>query len=206
MYLVIMMRIILASKSPYRKELLKRLGIEFECVNSHLDENLLKSEIKDPVKLTQALALEKAKIVAKEYNDAVVIGSDQVAHLGQEILGKTGSYEGSIEQLLKLQGKNHELITSYAIIFKGKELVRTNKTTLTMRRLDISQIKKYLSNDNPIDCAGSYKLELNGISLFKNIETSDHTAIIGLPLIELGNDLNDLGISIPPIQGVKGCL
>jgi septum formation protein len=68
-----------------------------------------------------------------------------------------------------------------------------------MRSLDISQIKKYLSTDNPIDCAGSYKLELNGISLFNKIETSDHTAIIGLPLIQLANDLNDLGHCIPPI-------
>ncbi len=193
-----MKKIILASKSPYRKQLLQRLGIEFETQNSNYDEGPLKKSISDPVELTQRLAIEKAKIIAKDNKDSIIIGSDQVAHINGEILGKTGSYDASVEQLMKLQGKTHELITSYVIIYAGKEVIRTNTTTLIMRKLNVEQVKKYLSIDNPIDCAGSYKLELNGISLFSEIKTTDHTAIIGLPLIQLATDLIDLGLSIPP--------
>lgn len=194
----IMKRIILASKSPYRKQLLTRLGIQFDCIDSGLDESILKAQINNPIELTRALALEKARKVAKLHPQALIIGSDQVCHLDGEILGKTGSLEGSFEQLMKLQGKKHELVTSYVIIDGEEELINTNITELYVRNLNENQVKKYLSVDNPIDCAGSYKLELNGISLFKQIKTVDQTAIVGLPLISLAEDLNKLGYSIPP--------
>jgi septum formation protein len=193
-----MNRIILASKSPYRKQLLKRLGLEFDCIDSGLNESIIKAQISDPIELTRALSLEKARIIAKKHPDALIIGSDQVCHINGEILGKTGSLEGSMIQLMKLQGKKHELVTSYAIITTNEEIIKTNITTLHVRPLNEAQVKKYLSADNPIDCAGSYKLELNGISLFNKIETEDQTAIIGLPLICLANDLNRLGHIIPP--------
>ena len=191
-------KIILASKSPYRKQLLARLGIEFECMPSSFDEAPLKQLIADPKELTAKLALEKANIVAQSHPDTLVIGSDQVAHLEGEILGKTGSYDGSVQQLLKLSGKTHELITSYIILYQGKIVGYTDITQLKMRKLSEEQIKKYLTHDNPIDCAGSYKLELSGISLFEEIKTKDHTAIVGLPLIQLANDLIALGQEIPP--------
>ena len=113
------------------------------------------------------------------------------------ILGKTGSLDKSYEQLMKMQGQEHTLITSYCILSKDNEVIRTNITKLKMRSLNSLQVKNYLREDNPIDCAGSYKLELKGISLMEKIETSDHTAIVGLPLIMLGNDLSDLGHQIP---------
>ncbi|MAX67856.1 MAG: nucleoside triphosphate pyrophosphatase [Bacteriovoracaceae bacterium] len=193
-----MKRIILASNSPYRKALLERLGINFTCLNSNLDESILKEKIQDPQELTRQLALEKAKNIAKNHKEALVIGSDQVCHFKGQILGKTGNLEDSFKQLTYLQGHTHELITSYAIIDNNVEIVKTNITTLHMRELNDLQIKKYLSADNPIDCAGSYKLELNGISLFKKIETEDQTAIIGLPLLSLADDLISLGHTIPP--------
>lgn len=192
-----MQKIILASQSPYRKELLQRLGISFETVRSDFDESPLKKEIKDPVTLTRELALAKAKVVYQQRPDAIVIGSDQVCHINSHILDKPGSLEKSFQQLSKLSGEVHELITSYAILVKGSEVVRTNTTRLHMRDLNEGQINKYLRKDNPIDCAGAYKLELRGIALFKKIETEDHTAIIGLPLIELANDLIDFGVHIP---------
>ncbi len=193
-----MAQIILASKSPYRKQLLEQLGIEFDCMDAQIDEGLLKQTISDPVQLTRELALQKALAVSENRPNSLIIGSDQVCYFKGKIFGKTGSYEGSFAQLKILQGSPHELITSYVIINNEKRIFNTVKTTLYMRDLDDLQIKNYLSTDNPIDCAGSYKLEKKGISLFSKIETPDHTAIIGLPLIGLGNDLKKFGIVIPP--------
>ena len=197
-----MSRIILASKSPYRKALLNRLGIEFLGKNSGLDESGLKAKINDPIELTQELAKAKAKYLLENDESVsesdIIIGSDQVCHLEGEILGKTGSLEISEQQLTKMSGKTHELVTSYTILRNGVYITKTNITKLYMRNLTNNQIKKYLSVDNPIDCAGSYKLELNGISLFNKIETDDQSAIIGLPLICLSNELNKMGIQIPP--------
>lgn len=193
-----MNRIILASKSPYRKQLLQRLGLDFDCIDSGLDESIIKAQISDPIELTRALSLEKARIIAKLHKGSLIIGSDQVCHIEGKILGKTGSLDASFDQLMMLQGKKHELVTSYAIISDQGEIVKTNITTLYVRNLNEKQVKKYLSVDNPIDCAGSYKLELNGISLFNKIETDDQTAIVGLPLISLASDLDRLGHCVPP--------
>lgn len=192
-----MKRIILASQSPYRRDLLNKLNIDFDCMPSDFDESTLKREITDIPELTRQLAYKKAEIIANKHKDAIVIGSDQVCSFEGQILGKTGSIEKSFEQLQKMQGKEHQLITSYVIINNGNVKYKTNTTKLTMRSLSDEQIKFYLTLDNPVDCAGSYKLELNGISLFKKIETEDYTAIIGLPLISLANDLILEGIKVP---------
>lgn len=193
-----MKKIILASASIYRKELLQRLGIEFECVPANLDEDAYKAKISDPEKLAKTLAYEKAKAILDQYPDAIVIGSDQLGYIDNQILGKTGGMEASIEQLQLLSGRSHQLLTAYCIIDSNKSVIKLNKTTLKMRNLNDLQIKNYLSEDNPFDCAGSYKLELKGISLFEKIDTTDHTAIVGLPLIELGLDLESFGLIIPP--------
>lgn len=190
--------LILASKSPYRKELLERLGLSFRCVDPQYDEAPLKKLISNPEKLTQELSIGKAQAVLKLNQNSVIIGSDQVCHIEGEILGKTGSYEKSILQLEKLSGKKHELITSYAIMNNEKTIIKTNITQLFMRKLTTYQIKNYLSADNPIDCAGSYKLELKGISLMEKIITEDYTAIIGLPLISLANELTHFEFPVPP--------
>lgn len=196
-----MKKIILASKSPYRKELLQRLGTSFECQNSNVDEDILKSQIDDPIKLSVELSIAKAKSVQMDNPDAIIIGSDQICYFQGEMLGKTGSLDKSELLLQRLQGREHHLYTSYAIISGDALRTHTNKTTLKMRELSPEQIKKYLRDDNPIDCAGSYKLELKGISLFSEIRTDDSTAIVGLPLLKLGTDLNQMGIQVPANQG-----
>ena len=114
-----------------------------------------------------------------------------------EILGKAGDLDRAFNQLKRLSGKSHRLITSFCVLSNDNSYTKTVKTTLTMRKLKNEQIKKYLRFDNPIDCAGSYKLELKGISLFDKIETDDHTAIVGLPLLSLGTYLSSIGIPIP---------
>lgn len=195
-----MNRLILASSSPYKKELLSRLGIDFECIDSDVDEDLYKETTKDPLRLTQILAKKKAEAVYATRQDAVIIGADQVCCFQDMILGKTGSIEKSYEQLMLIQGQEHSLITSYCLLSQGTEVMRTNVTRLKMRPLTSEQIKSYLRLDNPIDCAGSYKLELKGISLMEEIDTTDHTAIVGLPLIMLGNDLNNYGFQVPAVS------
>lgn len=194
-----MAEIILASSSPYRKALLQRLGVEFSCVSPDLDEDAYKCVIKDPVKLAETLALEKARKITRLRPQAIVIGSDQLLDFEGEVLGKAGTSEKAFEQLTKLSGKTHQLITSYCVIHEGHNYIKTIVTTLKMRKLAQSAIKNYLISDNPIDCAGSYKLELKGIALFEKIDTEDHTAIVGLPLVSLGNYLNEIGVAIPPI-------
>lgn len=190
-------KLILASASPYKKELLMRLGVPFESVDSKIDENFYKQKNKDPIKLTQILATKKAEVLLNEFQDAVIIGADQICFFQGKILGKTHSIEKSYEQLMEMQNREHSLITSFCILSGDKKVIRTNTTTLKMRSLSSSQVKNYLIRDNPIDCAGSYKLELRGIGLFEDIKTDDHTAIVGLPLISLANELINIGFEIP---------
>jgi septum formation protein len=192
-----MRKIILASKSPYRKQLLERLDLDFLCENSEFDENYLKGNISDPYDLTRQLSIAKAKKVQKKFPNDIIIGSDQVCHFEGQNLGKTGSWEKSFEQLMQMNGKTHELFTSYAILYKDEVIIETNITKLKIKKLTEKQIKNYLSIDNPIDCAGSYKLELKGISLMDEILTDDETAIIGLPLLSLAKNLGEFGVSIP---------
>jgi len=193
-----MQKIILASSSKYRKELLLRLGLEFECISPDVDEDKYKDEIPDPIILAKVLGEKKAEAIAKDYPDAIIIGSDQLAHLDGTILGKTGNLENAVDQLMFLKGKTHELITSFTIIRGKEKLTYTDITKLTMKKLTKLQINNYLRHDNPFDCAGSYKLELRGISLFSRIVSEDHTAIIGLPLIALGEMLEKFGVQVPP--------
>lgn len=192
-----MKKLILASSSPYRKALLERLGLKFECISPDVDEDKFKDLIKDPIELAQTLAKEKAMAIAKSHPEAIIIGSDQLLHFEGQNLGKAGTLEKAFDQLKMLSGKSHQLVTSFCILHPEGEHLETNVTTLKMRNLSDAGIKNYLISDNPIDCAGSYKLELKGISLFEKIDTDDHTAIIGLPLLSVGSVLIGLGIEIP---------
>ncbi len=193
-----MKHVILASTSKYRKELLERLAIEFECMAPNVDEDLFKEKIADPTELAKILAKEKANAIAKNHPSAIVIGSDQLAECEGRILGKAPTEKEAFEQLNFLSGKEHKLITAFTVINNKEEISKVNTTVLRMKKLSPEQIKKYIQLDKPFDCAGTYKLELHGISLFDKIETTDHSAIIGLPLIELGNVLSQLGQLIPP--------
>ncbi len=193
-----MKNLILASTSKYRKELLLRLGHKFECLAPMVDEDQFKAIIKDPIELAQRLGLEKAKAIATKYPESIVIGSDQLAECEGLFLSKPKNFDNALKQLRFLNGKEHRLVTSFTVFFKGKSITKTNITTLTMRQLSDSQLEHYINKDEPYDCAGSYKLELHGISLFEKIETTDHSAIVGLPLIELANVLNELNFITPP--------
>lgn len=189
--------LILASSSKYRKELLARLGVSFSSISPDVDEDSYKAQGLAAVELAETLAFLKAEAILKLHPDACVIGSDQVAEIDGEILGKPHHREGAIKQLMLLQGLEHALVTSVCILTKDQKHIYTDRTFLRMRELTVAQIERYLDYDLPYDCAGSYKLESLGISLFKKIEGIDHTAIQGLPLMKVAEILNQLGLEIP---------
>lgn len=190
------MNIILASSSIYRKKLLSQLNIDFTCISADIDEDSYKEKIADHYELVQKLGFEKAKVIQKQNPDALIIGSDQLVSFGNEVLGKAAKHTHAIKQLEKLQGCEHKLLTSYTLLYKDQVITHTNTTLLKMRALTKENIEKYLLEDRPYDCAGTYKLELKGISLFEKIQTDDQTSIIGLPLIQLTTDLLSLGVNI----------
>lgn len=190
------MKLILASGSKYRASLLNKFDINFEQQSPDVDEDYYKDKIQDPKQLAIELAYQKSKNVFKNSDNALCIGSDQVACIGTEILGKPGNKKNAIEQLKKLNGKRHFLITAVCLLSKEHKIEFCDVTELSMHKLEESQICRYVDLDNPLDCAGSYKLEEHGISLFEEIKTNDHTAITGLPLIELSKHLMNCGFNI----------
>lgn len=191
-----MKKLILASTSRYRKELLNRLGIEFSCVAPDVDEYSYKNIHTDPVQLAQVLSKAKAEAVLARNPDSVVIGSDQVAHYGEKVLGKAGTIDKARDQLNTLVGNTHNLVTAVTICDSQRSMTFYDLTVLRMKKLSEGQINFYLSLDNPIDCAGSYKLEQYGIGLFDEIKSDDHTAIVGLPLIKTSQVLASFGIPV----------
>lgn len=185
--------LILASTSKYRGALLSQLGLPFEALAPGVDEDQLKSEDLSPTQLAMELARLKAHAVFSKRPDACVIGSDQVCMHNGELLSKPGTRDKAVGQLMKMQGSHHELITAVTLYFPKGELHFHNRTVLYMRPLTPEQIIRYVEDDMPLDCAGSYKLETKGIKLFEKIEMDDHTSIIGLPLIQLNNHLMKIG-------------
>ena len=188
--------LILASTSKYRGTLLAQLGYPFEAISPGVNEDQLKSKKYTPTQIATELAKLKALAVFKKRPEACVIGSDQVCVLNDELLSKPGSKENAILQLQKMQGIHHELITAVTILYPQGEINFHNRTLLFMRPLTLSEITRYVEEDLPLDCAGSYKLESKGIKLFEKIEMDDHTSIIGLPLIQLNNHLLKIGFPI----------
>jgi len=191
------MKLILASTSPYRAAQLERLGICFEKQDPQVDEEILKQAGLTPADLAEQLALEKARQVHQRFPEALVIGGDQLVSFEGKILGKPGSSERAVQQLLQLQGKRHELITAIAVLGPDFQETHTNHTLLTMRPLDEAAVRRYVEFDEPWNCAGAYKLESRGITLFESIHSSDHSAITGLPLLELTSLLSRAGLCIP---------
>lgn len=183
-------QLILASTSPYRQELLKKLSYPFVAMKPLIDEEKEKDPSLSPLALAQKLA--RLKALSLRGPQRVVIGGDQLVSFEGRILGKSHTPEKAVEQLWSMQGKTHELVTSVALITETDVIEFTNITQLSMRRLSRAQLERYVAQDNPIDCAGSYKIELHGIQLFEEIKTSDFTAIQGLPLIELNKHLEKL--------------
>ncbi|HEV3164163.1 MAG TPA: nucleoside triphosphate pyrophosphatase [Isosphaeraceae bacterium] len=189
--------LVLASTSPYRRALLERLGVPFRCVAPRVDEDAIKGIGLAPRELAERLALAKAMSLCALEPQATLIGSDQVVSFGGQAFGKPGSVLGAIETLAALAGRSHELITAVAVWHRGQVVTHTDRTILHMRPLDREEIERYVAADQPMDCAGAYKLEARGIALFDRIETEDQTAITGLPLIALTTILRGLGYRIP---------
>lgn len=193
------MRLVLASTSAYRRELLGRLGVAFETAAPDVDEGAWKGRGLAPREVARQLARAKAEAVARVVGDgATVIGSDQVCALGSETFGKPGTAARAGEQLARLAGRTHELLTAVCVVGPVHGAwEHTDVARLSMRALDAASIARYVAADRPLDCAGSYKLEARGIALFEKIECADHTAIVGLPLVALTLELVRRGWVLP---------
>jgi septum formation protein len=189
--------LILASTSPYRRQLLERLGIAFTTESPGVDEDAVKKKLKEPAEVVRTLAREKAQSIAGKHKNAIVIGCDQVAILESALLDKPGTAAAAAEQLQKLQGREHFLMTAVAIVHKGGVAEFVDTANLTMRKLTKAEIERYVAADEPVDCAGSYKIESRGIALFERIEASDQSSIMGLPLLKLCEELRKLGFQLP---------
>jgi septum formation protein len=158
---------------------------------------MLEEDQSDPSNLAARLALAKASSLLEAEPRAAIIGCDQVVSCGGRVLGKPMTATRAVEQLAAMAGRSHQLITVLAVIAEGRTYHHTDVTTLWLRPLPRDAIERYVAADQPLDCAGSYKLESRGIALFEKIESSDHTAITGLPLIALVSILRELGFAIP---------
>ena len=192
-------KLVLGSSSPYRKELLQRLGIPFECISADIDES--RKEGEPPQALCVRLAREKALKVKELAPEAIVIGSDQVAVLGECILGKPHTRERAIEQLSAMQGQTVYFLTALCVVGEKGEIFETMvPTVVTMKKLSQSTIEHYLDREQPFNCAGSAKIEKLGIALMKEVQSTDPTALIGLPLIETVNLLAKAGLEV--IDGI----
>lgn len=188
--------LILASTSRYRRELLARLRVPFECVPPDVDEAPLTMET--PAGLASRLARAKAQTVAARRPDAVVIGADQVAELDGQAIGKPGSHERAVEQLKRMSGRTVVFQTAVAVVrvhggFLAEVLV---PVAVRFRSLDEATIEAYLRAEQPYDCAGSAKSEGMGLALLEAVEADDPTALIGLPLIHTCRLLREAGIDV----------
>lgn len=194
-------RLILASTSVYRRTLLSRLMTNFESIAPGVDERDAVADLRDPELVATRLAALKAEAVFDRFPDATVIGSDQVATVDGEILGKPHTLENAVEQLMKLSGRTHRLLTAVHICGPTNSghvpVSFLNEVQLTMRSLTRMELARYVERDQPLDCAGSYKIEEAGIGLFESIQCSDFTSIIGLPLMDVSTELRRRGFSIP---------
>lgn len=190
------MEILLASTSPYRRQLLKRLRLNFRCVSPDVDETPLPDE--SPSALAERLARAKARSVAALHSGAIVIGSDQVATVNGRILGKPGKYEVAAEQLAYASGREVLFFTAVAVVCEGQnfEQFHVEPFTARFRTLKDKQIANYLRLDKPFDCAGSFKVESLGIALFEYLAGNDPTSLEGLPLIKLTELLAAAGIDV----------
>jgi septum formation protein len=190
-------RLVLASTSQYRRTLLERLGLPFTVAASNVDETALPGE--SPLDLVHRLARSKADAVAKRHARSLIIGSDQLAVCGREVLGKPGSGERAIAQLKALSGQRVVFHTAVHVVNSdtGGNEGHVDVTTVHFRSLSDDEIRRYVTKDRPYDCAGGFKAESLGITLFNRIESQDPTALVGLPLIWLAATLRKHGFSLP---------
>ncbi|HYA37323.1 MAG TPA: Maf family nucleotide pyrophosphatase [Candidatus Methylomirabilis sp.] len=190
------MKLILASSSPYRRELLERLKIPFEVIAPDVDESPRSGET--PEKLVERLAIEKARKIAGQIPGALVIGSDQVAVYDGQIVGKPHSHGKAAQQLRSASGKTVTLYTGLALVNADTQRVQCEVIPyrVAFRVLNEAQIESYLRREQPYSCAGSVKSEGLGIALLEKFEGDDPNTLIGLPLIRLVRMLENEGIKI----------
>jgi septum formation protein len=189
--------LILASASPYRKALLERFGIPFSVAPASVDESPLGGEA--PRAQVSRLASAKAHAVATQEPEAVVIGSDQLAVFGNQVMGKPGNAENAEAQLLRFSGQSVLFLTAVTVVCAatGFHCRETDETQVQFRQLSLREIRRYIAAEKPFDCAGGFKAEAMGIVLFRSIVSRDPTALIGLPLIELSIMLREAGFALP---------
>lgn len=191
-------KLILASSSAYRRELLSRLHLPFESIAPDIDESALPGELPEHTALR--LAQEKAAAIAKDHPESIIIGSDQVATLDGEQIGKPGNHQAALQQLQKMRGKQVVFHTALCLMDNRKNASNPNiqlqnvQTLVSFRDLGDEELDAYLHIEQPYDCAGSAKNEGLGISIIEKIISNDPTALTGLPLIALTGMLRHIGI------------
>lgn len=189
-------KLVLASTSPYRRELLQRLGLPFETANPRTDESPLPGEA--PEALALRLSEAKARAVADEFPEALIIGSDQVAVMDGRIFGKPRDHGRAVEQLRLLRGRTVNFFTGLCLVNArtGQAQVRGVPTLVSFRDLSDQEIENYLRREQPYNCAGAAKSEGLGIALLERMEGEDPNALVGLPLIALCDMLRAEGVKI----------
>jgi len=190
------MQLILASSSRYRKELLERLKLNFECTSPDIDETPKANETAE--QLVKRLALEKARKIASLYPNALIIGSDQAAVLDGAIIGKPHTAENAVKQLQQANGKTLQLLTGLCLYNSHTEAYQLDMVpyAVKMRSLSDEALRRYVQLDQPLDCASSFKWEQLGIALFSSMRGDDVTALQGLPLIRLIDMLQEEGVMV----------
>ena len=188
--------VVLGSTSPYRRELMQRLGLPFEVLAPGVDETPEPGET--PAALAQRLALAKARAVARQRPAAIVIGSDQVADLNGEPLGKPGTHERAVAQLRQMRGRTVVFQTAVAVVCQATGFAEADLAPVRVKFRDLTddEIETYLRAETPYDCAGSAKSEGLGIALLESIENDDPTALVGLPLIRTVRLLRAAGLPL----------
>ncbi len=179
------MKLILASTSPFRKAILDKLGIDFDTASPEIDEAACDNET--PQQLVERLSIEKAKAIADKVDDALVIGSDQVSVIKNEIMGKPHTHENAVKQLKKASGKTVIFYTGLCLYNSATKQYQSEVVpfSVVFRELDEQLIESYLQKEQPYNCAGSFKSEALGIVLFDKLEGDDPNTLMGLPLIRL---------------------
>ncbi len=189
-------RLLLASTSRYRRELLQRLGLPFEVAAPAVDEASLTGET--PATTATRLAQAKAEALVGTNTDAWVLGSDQVAALERRTLGKPGGHDRALAQLMAMSGRSVEFLTAVCLArADGQCFHALDVTTVRFRALHEDEVRRYLEAEQPYDCAGSFKAEGLGIALFESIQSEDPTGLIGLPLIATARLLRQAGFAVP---------
>ena len=189
--------IVLGSTSKYRAELLARLGLPFEAARPDCDESPREGE--KPRDLALRLAKTKADSLKSTFPNSLIIGSDQVCALGGQLLGKPGTVARAREQLQSMRGQSVTFYTGLSVINaqSGESLDSIDTTVVQLRELTDAEIDRYIAAEMPLDCAGSFMVEKLGISLFERVESTDPTALIGLPLIRVCSELRQFGVTLP---------